>query len=315
MINFKNKCDEFIYKRFGFDPEKINAPHGYLDIYVREKGKVIYEDHGPNQIMTWLKMPLAYLLAGYVFSSFGEHTGYLDDEGQMAAIAPFTQLQDYYVNSTTCIDNPSAGSTSQTFGCPWRYRTGYIDATANGQSKPYGVYDRLLYNDTDSWTGGSSPEASHTMTPGDNIYPLMITKYLFGKGGIPGSAIDADRTVLENPTDGEGDPAPFVMIDREHDYHINISATQGSGVNNKVVFQVTLPDLAYGATGTGSDYPYDGVTINEVGLYCSAGLVIDPDTPSENADMETGILCTKRYFNGITKEQSVSFTFVWSVYF
>lgn len=315
MRKFKHPADKLIYEKIGLDPDRIPTPIGKLDIYVQEKGKVIYEDHGPNQIMSWIKPSLAYLIAGYPFSSFGEHIGYLDDSGQMQETAPFTALQDYYVDSTSGIDNPPAGSTTQTFGCPWRYRSGYVDNTANGQDKPYGVYDRLVYNDKDSWTGGSNPDSNHTMLDGDNVYPFMMTKYLFGKGGIPGSAIDANRTVLENPTDANDNPAPFVMINREHDFHITVGATQGSLASNRTIYSVTLPDLAYGATGSGSYYPYDGVTINEVGLYSSAGLVLSPNTPGENADMERGMLLAKRYFNGIKKESSVSFTFVWSILF
>lgn len=315
MRRFQNKADEIIYKRLGFDPDRIPMPFGHLDIVVREKGKIIYRDPGPNQIMTYMKVPLAFLLAGYAFSSFGEHTGYLDDEGQFEETPPFTALQDYYVDSTNGIDNPPAGSTTQTYGCPWRYRDGYIDNTANGQDRPYGVYDRLAYNDQDSWTGGSNPEASHALQTSDDLFPFMITKFLFGKGGIPGASIDADRTVLEDPTDNSSVALPFVIMNREKDFHIIVGATQGSDVNNRTTFQVTLPDLAYGATGTGSNYPYDGVEINEVGLYTSAGLVLEPGTANENADMETGMLVAKRYFNGIRKENSVSFSFIWNIFF
>ncbi len=307
MKKFKNPADEFIYKKFGFDPERIPTPFGQLSIYVREKGKIIYEDHGPNQIMTWIKMPLAFLLAGYVFSSFGEHVGYLDDKGQMQPNPPYTPLQEYYVDSINGIDNPPPDSTTQTFGCPWRYRQGYIDSTANGKDKPYGIYHRLVYNDMDSWKNASNPDNNHQMSDGDNVYPFFITKFLFGKGGVPGASIDPDRTILEDPTDNNGDPLPFVIIDREPDYHIYVGLTQASSIKNKVTFSVTLPDLAY-------DYPYDGVTINEVGLYCSAGAVPEIGG-SYNHDIESGILVAKRYFQGIKKESSVSFSFVWNIYF
>lgn len=315
MRKFKNQADEYIYKTLGFDPDRIPTPQGSLDIYVKEKGKIIYKDCGPNQIMTWAKVPMAYLLSGYTYSSFGEHTGYLDDQGQTKEIAPFTALQSYYVDSTNGIDNPPAESTTETFGCPWRYQTGNIDATANGKNFPYGVYSRLVFNDTESWTGGSNPDSSHTMTPGDNVYSFFITKFLFGLGGIPGSSIDSDQKTLNSALDINNDPAPFVAVDREPGFHINVNATDGSPCDNRSIFSITLPDLTYGATGTGTSYPYDGVTINEVGLYSSAGLVLDPGGPGENAYMETGILLAKRYFNGIKKEQSVSFTFVWSIYF
>lgn len=308
MAKTNNIVDLIIKSKLGFDPERIPEPHGHLDIYVKEKGKVIYEDHGPNQVMTWMKLPLAFLLAGYPFSSFGEHTGYLDDSGQMEAPPNTpTPLQQYYVDSTNGIDNPPADSTAQTFGCPWRYQSGYIDNTANGRDKPYGVYDRLVYNDIESWQNATNPQNNHQLQNGDNVYPFMITKFKFGKGGIPGASIDPSRTVLEDPTDNNGDPLPFVIMKRDKDFHITVDSTQGSTVKNRTTFSVTLPDLAY-------DYPYDGIEINEVGLYISAGFVpIIGGTA--NHDIESGALVAKRYFNGIKKESSVSFTFVWSVYF
>lgn len=307
MKNYNNIYEKIITERLGIDPDRIPTPQGHLDIYVKEKGKIIYEDHGPNQVMTWMKLPLAFLLGGYIFSSFGEHVGYLDDAGQMEANPPYTPLQQYYVDSVNGVDNPPTDSTTQTFGCPWRYQTGYIDNTANGQDKPFGVYDRLVYNDISSWQNASNPQSNHQLNPGDNVYPFMITKFKFGKGGIPGASIDPDRTVLEDSTDNNGTPLPFVMIKRDKDFHIKIDSTQGSKVNNRTTFSVTLPDLAY-------DYPYDGIEINEVGLYISAGFVpVIGGTP--NHDLESGALVAKRYFNAIKKESSVSFTFVWSIYF
>jgi len=312
MRKFKHKADEIIYKKIGLDPDRIPTPYGRLDIYVREKGKVIYEDRGSNQIMTWLKMPLAYLLAGYAFSSFGEHTGFLDDLAQMAETAPFDYKYLYYVDSTSGNDSPAS---NEAYDCPWRYQQGYIDNTANGKDKRYGVYSRLVYNDVDSWKGGSNPDSNHSISAGDDVFPFMMTKFLFGKGGSVGTPIDPDQTTLNDPTDDESNDLPFVIINREPNHHITVGATQGSKCDNRTVFSVTLPDLAYGATGIGSSYVYDGVTLNEVGLYSSAGLVLDPDTPSEDASMENGMLVAKRYFNGIKKEQSVSFTFSWSVFF
>lgn len=307
MKKFSSLHERIIHDYLGMDPDKIPTPHGHLDIYVKENGKIIYEDHGPNQIMTWMKLPLSFLLAGYVFSSFGEHTGYLDDAGQMEANPPYTPLQQYYVDSANGVNNPPADSTTLTFGCPWRYQVGYIDDTANGKDKPFGVYDRLVYNDVESWQNCSTPQNNHQLQAGDNVYPFLITKFKFGKGGIPGASIDPDRTVLEDPTDNNGDPLPFVMINRQKDFHIKVDSTQASISKNRATFSVTLPDLAY-------DYPYDGIEINEVGLYISAGFVpIIGGTA--NHDIENGALVAKRYFNGIKKESSVSFTFDWSVYF
>jgi len=271
--------------------DKTDEPKGYLkiqvfdhkdkvsDIPVSTGGKLIEEQGGDNQVMYWLKSALAMLDSGISFQDAGEHLGYSDGtENDILAAA-----------------HPAA----------WKY------TVLDGATNP--AYSTRVWDSTNkSIISGANATV--------NIFPYFPTKMRFGEDS-PGvtTAISPQDINLEDISaqgvgNAHGSTLNFIIIDRTT--HISLTTTgysltspsgyyadYGDAFKNISVYQTTMP-------AWGSAYDYDGTTINEAGLYCSASLI---GTTSATYDMVNGMLLTKRYFSDIQKTNTISVSFSWSI--
>lgn len=266
--------------------DKVGEPKGYLKIQVfdhkdkKSAGKLISEQGGENQVTYWLKHALSMLASGVLFQDAGEHHGY-EDGGS-------TEIGDP--------QHPAA----------WKY------TVLDGASNP--AYSTHAWDEvTKSIIIGADAAV--------NLFPFYPTKMRFGTAapGDISTAISPDDIELNDTNArGEGNASAlnFIIIDRLT--HISLTTTgysptspsgyyadYGSTFKNISVYQVTMP--AWEAS-----YDYDGSTINEAGLFCSASL---EDTTSGTYDMPNGMLLAKRYFSAIEKTDTISISFMWSMIF
>jgi len=275
--------------------DKVGKPRGYLKIQafdhadqikvgsnipITAGGKLVHEQGGENQVMYWLKHAFAMLEAGVFYQDAGEHLGY-EDGGSAEIIAG---------------DHPEN----------WKY-------ISNG-----GVW---VYS-THAWKSSTDSAAIDTdITSGTKLYPFFPTKMRFGTAGPVDIAtpIDPSDVTLEDVNaQGAGNlPSPklnFIMINRQT--HIALTTTGysltapsgyfadfGSVFKNITVYQVTMPASA-------TDYDYDGLALNEAGLFADASLT---GTKSGLYEMPNGILLTKRFFSPIQKTNTISINFQWSI--
>lgn len=275
--------------------DKVDKPRGYLKIQafdhtdqlrpgsnipITAGGKLVHEQGGENQVMYWLKHAFAMLEAGVFYQDAGEHLGY--EDGGSALI--------------TSGDHPEN----------WKYIS----------SAGVWVYS------THAWKSSTDSAAIDTdITSGAKLYPLFPTKMRFGTAGPVDitTPIDPSDTTLEDVNaQGAGNlPDPklnFIFINRQT--HIALTTTGysltapsgyfadfGSVFKNITVYQVTMPASA-------TDYDYDGLALNEAGLFNDASLT---GTKSGLYEQPNGMLLTKRYFSPIQKTNTISINFQWSI--
>lgn len=222
--------------------ENIVLPKGHLEITVTDSktGEIIRKDEGNNQIQDWAKHSLAYMQAGRMFCTWGNHGEPYNIGGVGAQVA-------HYRDGT---DGTNPGDiVTQT---PWTYNDAYeglIQVRNDGLDEP-----------------------SPTAPAGTPLYPFFPTKMRFGVGGLDSNQVpntmDVDETQLQN-VDLD---FPFVLIEREraaNDPHIQLTS---SGVNtiNRVTFACRLP-------GGDASYPYNNKVISEAGLFCDAAVRVGQD--------------------------------------
>lgn len=258
--------------------EHIQIPKGYLEILVTdvETGEIIRRDGGRNQVQDWAKHSLAYLQAGRLFSTWGNH-------GEDNIIDPVTTTIPHYKDGT------EGDGTNNVTGSPWTY-----DVSFEGL-----IQVRTLGGDDNSSSTGG----------GDPLYPFFPTKMRFGTGGLDGSqnpitTIGTDSRSLQYAEDSW----PFVLVERGrsvNDPHISFG--ESDNTINKVTFSCRIPG------GSGS-YPYNGLVISEAGLFCDAGLKV-VEEQNVYTEMRTGLMFAYRTFYGITKNESIDVTFRWSFIF
>lgn len=265
--------------------DTVPQPRGYLKVQAFEHkddpaGKLIYDEGGNNQVMYWLKHSFAMLEGGIAFQDAGEHLGY-EDGGSV---------------EITAGDHPEA----------WKY------ISSGGE---------WVYS-TRTWKSSTDSIAIDTnITSGTKLYPFFPTKMRFGTAGPADitTPIDPSDTTLEDVNaQGAGNLAApklnFIMINRQT--HIALTTTGysltspsgyyadfGDVFKNITVYQVTMPASA-------TNYDYDGLSLNEAGLFCDASL---SGTKSGLYEMPNGMLLTKRYFSPIQKTNTISINFQWSI--
>jgi hypothetical protein len=201
-------------------------------------GELMYKDEGHNQIQTWTKNALSFLLAGRPFCTFGNHGETIADVG----------------TTVYAIDHYKDGGFNRA--------SDRIFATTYTHQIP-GFAQRRDILGTDYTDEGS-------IAQGVPLYPFFPTKMRFGTGGLdasqaPKTNISAGATNLINcdPT------CPFVEVDHTREtQHVVLTST--NGITNKVTYSVKLP-------GGTSSYPYNGKILSEAGLYCDAGLTVNGD--------------------------------------
>jgi hypothetical protein len=285
--------DQMPFPKKWFDDllmDKVGEPRGYLKIQafdhkdekVPGPGKLVYEFGMENQITYWLKQAFAMLEAGIYFRDAGEHKG-LEDGGTGLLL-----------------------DETDTEAVNWKY------VQSGGQ---------YIYSGH-TWKSSTDALALTTdITLNTQLYPYFPTKMRFGTGG------PVDVTTVIDPADiqledvnsqGAGNQAipnlNYIIIDRPT--HIALTTTgysttapsgyyadYGAKFKNISVYQVTMPDSLVA-------YCYDGETLNEAGLYCDASLT---GTTGGTHDMPYGMLLAKRYFSPITKSDTISVNFMWSV--
>lgn len=262
--------------------ENMKIPKGYLEIISTNHytGEILDHRGGHNQIQDWARHALSYLMAGRLFSTWGNH-------GET-----FTDVQLNYNSVPHFKDNTDGtGSGEIEVTSPWTYS----DAMQ-------GLIQVRTYEDGDV--------SGDTTIVGNSLYPFFPTKMRFGIGGLdadqnPKTGIPTSATNLENVID----IFPFITIDRTRATNAqHITLSEGSiGTVNKVTFSVKLP-------GGGSNYPYDGYVISEAGLFCDAALKVTKDTGIDN-NMRTGAMLAYRTFYGITKNESIDVQFNWTFQF
>lgn len=249
---------------------------GYLDIIVQDHytGEILRHDHDHNQIQDWARHALSYLLAGRLFSNWGNHGEQVADVGNPFTIPHYKDGKDG--------SEPTDIITSS----PWTYSTSMEGLI------------QLRTRDDGDQIGGATLQ-------GAPIYPFFPTKMRFGIGGLdanqnPRTDIPTSQTSLNN-----ADAAfPFVVIDRTRslESHIALSSSGLIAANNMVTFSCKLP-------GGSSSYPYNGMVISEAGLFCDAALI---PSGSTDTNMRTGTMLAYRSFYGITKDESIDIIFNWT---
>lgn len=257
--------------------EQLRMPIGKLEIIASDynTGEILHHDPGHNQIQDWARHALTYLMAGRLFSTWGNHGETFSD-----VILNYDRIP--HIKDGTDGTNPGDMETTS----PWKY-----------SESMQGLIQSRSYEDGD--------QAGDSTTVGGNLYPFFPTKMRFGIGGLdadqqPKTGISTSATNLQNVLD----VFPFITIDRTRAANAqHISLTQGSiGVVNKVTFSVKLP-------GGSTAFPYDDYVISEAGLFCDAAI----RTPDNN--MRTGAMLAYRTFYGITKNPSIDLTFNWTFSF
>lgn len=265
--------------------DKVSEPRGYLQIKAFEhkdnsEGILVHEQGGENQVMYWLKNTFAMLEAGIFYQDAGEHLGYKDG-------GPIEITSD---------DHPEN----------WKYIF------------PGGVY---TYS-THVWKSDTDSMAITTDIGSETkLYPFFPVKMRFGTAGpidITTPINPSETTLNDVNAQGAGNlPTPklnFIMVNRPS--HIALTTTGysltmpsgyyadfGSVFKNITVYQVTMPSSE-------TDYDYDGLVLNEAGLFCDASLT---GTKSGLYEMSNGMLLTKRYFSPIQKTNTISINFQWSL--
>jgi hypothetical protein len=246
-------------------------------------GKLVWEYGYENQIMYWLKQSFSMLEAGIPYSDAGEHLGLAD-------------------GTNTQISNANLPPG-------WFYLT---------------VSGNFIYT-TQVWENTSQTIAQTNAIPsGTPLYPFFPTKMRFGQGAptdITTPINPADIHLNDTNAQGPGNiiaPNPgylnFIYIDRTS--HITLTTTgfsltspsgyyadYGSVFHNITVYQVTMPANAV-------NYPYDGTTLNEAGLFCDAALT---GTTGGTFNQLDGMLLAKRYFSPISKTSTISIQWQWSI--
>ena len=126
--------------------ENIQLPKGYLEIIVTDykTGEIIRRDGGDNQIQDWAKHSLAYMQAGRLFCTWGNHGEQVTDVG-----APYTIA--HYKDGTD-----GTGGSDIVTASPWTY-----DSSLEGL-----IQVRDLNTEDPSGTTGN----------GDPLYPFFPTK-------------------------------------------------------------------------------------------------------------------------------------------
>ena len=76
--------------------ENFGVPYGVLEIIVRDvyKNKILRHDILKNQIQDWARHALAYLQAGRLFSTYGNHGEEITDVGTPYTIPHYKDGRD-----------------------------------------------------------------------------------------------------------------------------------------------------------------------------------------------------------------------------
>lgn len=249
---------------------------GFLDIIVKNHytGEILRHDRDHNQIQDWARHCLSYLLAGRLFSTWGNHGESITDCGTAYSIPHYADGGD------------GTGTEDIITASPWSY-----------SSSMSGLIQLRTKDDGDTIGG--------TTTTGAPLYPFYPTKMRFGIGGLdanqtPRTDIATSQTTLNNVETA----FPFVVMDRTRslESHISLGSSGLIEANNTVTFSCTLP-------GGSSSYPYNGMVISEAGLFCDAALI---PTGTTDTNMRTGAMLAYRSFYGITKDESIDIVFNWT---
>lgn len=262
-----------------FDHSEEMSDHK-IETPITTGGKLVWEYGAENQIMYWLKQSFSMLEAGIPYSDAGEHLGLADGTN--------TQI------------------TNANLPPGWFY----LNVSGN-----------YIYT-TQIWENTTQTIAQNNAIPVNTaVYPFFPTKMRFGTGA------PNDVTTPINPADvhlndinaqGPGNqPIPnenFIYIDRTS--HIALTTTgysltspsgyyaaYGSVFHNITVYQVTMPANAV-------SYCYDGLTLNEAGLFCDAALT---GTTGGSFNQSDGMILAKRYFSPISKTSTISIQWQWSI--
>jgi len=128
---------------------------GYLDIIVANHytGEILRHDHDHNQIQDWARHALTYLLAGRLFSTWGNHGEQVTDVGNPFTIPHYKDGKD------------GSESTDIIQSSPWTY-----------SSSLEGLIQLRTRDDGDQIGG--------TTLQGTPLYPFFPTKMRFGLGGL-----------------------------------------------------------------------------------------------------------------------------------
>ncbi len=219
--------------------EQLRMPIGRLEIIATDykTGEILHHDPGHNQIQDWARHALTYLMAGRLFSTWGNH-------GEI-----FTDVTLNYNSIKHFKDSTDGtGSGDIEMSSSWVY----------SDSMRGLIQLRTLDGD----------QVGDSTSIGAPLYPFFPTKMRFGIGGLdadqqPKTGISTAATNLQNVPDA----FPFITIDRTRAANAqHITLTQGTiGVVNKVTFSVKLP-------GGSTAFPYDDYVISEAGLFCDAAV-------------------------------------------
>ena len=256
---------------------------GRLEIIVTNHytGEILLHDEGHNQLQDWTRQAWAYLCAGRLFSTWGNHGESISD------IGPYTLPYTIKHYKDGCDGSVLSDIVTES---PWTYSSLFSGLIQTRSSS--GVDDDLA-----------------TVSDGAKLYPFFPTKMRFGTGGL-----DSDKNPKTGISTAETDLQsseiiyPFVLVDRTRstNQHISLSSsTSGSTLtNNKVTFSCKLP-------GGDPNYPYNGLVISEAGLYCDAAMIVG----GSDTFMRTGTMIAYRTFYGITKNEDIDIQFNWNLIF
>lgn len=264
--------------------ENIRLPkEGRLEIIVQDykTKEILYHDEGHNQLQDWARHTFAYLSAGRLFSTWGNHGEVITD------IGPFTlpyEIKHYKDGRDGSLVSDIVTES------PWTYSSAFEGLVQDRKSS--GIDNDLS-----------------VIPEGTKLYPFFPTKMRFGTGGL-----DSDQNpkigISTASTDLQSTEIiyPFVLVDRQRSLnsHISLSSSNPGSLlsNNKVTYSCKLP-------GGNPNYPYNGLVISEAGLYCDAAMIVG----GSDTFMRTGIMIAYRTFYGITKNESIDITFNWNLVF
>ena len=270
--------------------DKLSEPVGYLRVRAYDCSKIdpnyrgaldgvadlVYDYGGGNQIMYWFKRAYAMMESGVIFNTAGEHKGYED-------------------NSITQTTEAALG------GLGWTYNQ--------------------TYHSTHAWISSTDTlGVGAAIPPGTNLFPFFPTKMRFGEGGpvaiatpIDPAEINLNDVSAQGPGNAVG-KYNFIYIERESKIAFTTTGYDpsspsgyyddyGSVFKNISVYQITMPQSM-------PTLEYDDKTLNEAGLFCDASIV---NTKNSAYDQTNGMLLAKRYFNPITKTNTISINFQWSI--
>jgi len=178
---------------------------GYLEIIVKNSytGEILRHDKDHNQVQDWARHSIAYLLAGRIFCTLGNHGE------EVTGVIPYT------------IPHYDDGQTTITTETPWKYS---------------GAFSGLIQN-----RSLSGDEVGNTAPINTPLYPFFPTKMRFGVGGLDNNQLPIGAIPTSQNQPNTTDELPYVLIDREYDVHIKMSDNNNIGYISNVTFSCTLP--------------------------------------------------------------------------